>query len=169
MTPTLLCLPLVLTGPVEPLTTLTILGITARTSPLKYDVSLSGGLMARGKVLALGGSGELGITSGLVAPRHVDVTLTELDAAQVAGLIGDALPASVRDKLKGRIGKVTLEVRGDTVNIKAEKFRVIGDWINRAEGTADLKTRKYKLKLWAFGGLLEAEGTIPENVELTAK
>jgi hypothetical protein len=91
------------------------------------------------------------------------VTLTEVDAAQVANLLKDSLPAPVRDRLKGRIGKVAVQIRGDIVDVKAEKFRLAGEWLSRAEGTADLKTRKYKLKLWAFGGLMEAEGTLPQD------
>jgi hypothetical protein len=169
LTPTLLCLPLALTGPVEPLTQLTVFGITAKTTPLKYDVSLAGGLTARGKLIAFGGSGEIGMATGLTAPRQVDVTLTELDAAQVAGLLQDSLPPAIRDRLKGRIGKVAVTVRGDTVTVKAEKFRLIGDWLSRAEGTADLKTGKYTVKMWAFGGLLEAEGTLPEETLNTAR
>ena len=169
MTPTLLMLPLALTGPVEPLTPLTILGITAKTTPLKYDVSLTGGLTARGKLLAFGGSGDIGMATGLTAPRQVDVTLTELDASQVAGLLGDSLPAPIRDKLKGRVGKVVVAVRGDTVTVKAEKFRLIGDWLSRAEGTADLKTGKYTVKMYAFGGLLEAEGKLPEETLSTVR
>jgi hypothetical protein len=169
LTPTLLCLPLVLTGPVEPLTPLTVLGITAKTTPLKYDVSLAGGLTARGKVIAFGGSGDIGMATGLAAPRQVDVTLTELDAAQVAGLLGDSLPAPIRDRLKGRIGKMVVAVRGDTVTIKADKFRLVGDWLSRAEGTADLKTGKYTIKMWAFGGLMEAEGNLPEETLNTAR
>ena len=169
MTPTLLCLPLALTGPVEPLTTLTVFGITAKTTPLKYDVSLAAGVTARGKLMAFGGSGEIGMATGLKAPRQVDVTLTELDAAEVAALLNDSLPAAIRDRLKGRIGKVVVAVRGDTVTIKAEKFRLTGDWLSRAEGTADLKTGKYTVKMWAFGGLLEAEGTLPEDTLSTAR
>ena len=169
MTPTLLCLPLALTGPVEPLTQLTVLGITARTSALKYDVSVSGGLTAHGKLVALGGSGEIGLSTGLAAPRQVDVTLTELDATQVAALLKDSLPDVIRDRLKGRIGKVVVNVRGDTVTIMAEKFRLVGDWLSRAEGTADLKTGKYTVKMWAFGGLLEAEGKLPDETLNTAR
>jgi hypothetical protein len=169
LTPTLLVLPLALTGPVEPLTPLTILGITAKATPLKYDVSLKGGLTARGKVLALGGSGDIGMATGLAAPRQVDVTLTELDAVQVAALLGDSLPVVIRDKLKGRIGKVAVQVRGDIVTVNAEKFRLIGDWLSRAEGTADLKTGKYTMKMYAFGGLLEAEGKLPEETLNTVR
>jgi hypothetical protein len=164
---TLFFAPLVLTGPVGPaesFTPLNAFGITARASGLEFDASLDHGLEARGKLLALGGKGEFGVATGLTAPRHVDVTLTELDAAQVAALAGDGLPAVLRDKLKGRIGKVALNVRGDAVTFKAEKFRLAGDWLSRAEGTADLKTRKYKLKLWAFGGLMEAEGALPADL-----
>ena len=169
MTPTLLILPLALTGPVEPLTQLNVFGIAAKTTPLKYDVSLAGGLSARGKVLALGGSGEIGLATGLTAPRHVDVTLTEVDAIEVAKLLGDSLPAAIRDRLKGRVGKVVVAVRGDTVTLKAEKFRLVGDWLSRAEGTADLKTGKYTVKMYAFGGLLEAEGQLPEETLNTAR
>ena len=169
MTPTLLCLPLVLTGPVEPLTQFNFFGITAKTTPLKYDVSLAGGLSARGKLIAFGGSGEIGMATGLTTPRQVDVTLTEVDAAQVAGLLGDSLPAAIRDRLKGRVGKDVVAVRGDTVTVKAEKFRLIGDWLSRAEGTADLKTGKYTVKMYAFGGLLEAEGKLPEETLNSAR
>ena len=137
MIATLAYLPFLLTGPVEPLTPLGMFGVGAPTAPLSAGVSR--------------------------AVRYLDVTMTELDAAQVAPLFGDGLPAIIRDRLKGRIGKVVLAVRGDTVTVKAERFRLAGEWLTRAEGTADLRTRKYKLKLWAFGGLIEAEGTLPEQ------
>jgi hypothetical protein len=137
MTSTLVCLPLLFTGPVEPLSPLAMLGITVPTAPITAGVSR--------------------------IARHLDVTLTELDAAQVAPLLGDGLPASFRDRLKGRIGKVVVSIRGDTVRVQAEKFHLAGDWLTRAEGTADLVTRKYKLKLWAFGGLVEAEGDLPRQ------
>jgi hypothetical protein len=133
---------------------------------MKYDVSLASGLSARGKVAAFGGSGEIGMATGLTAPRHLDITLNELDATQVAGLIGESLPDLFRDKLKGKIGRVALTVRGDAVTFKAEKFRLVGDWVSRAEGTSDLKSRKYKLKVWAFGGLMEIEGKMPAELEL---
>jgi hypothetical protein len=140
MTPALVCLPLLLTGPEEPLTPLGMLGMLGITAPT-----------AR-------------ISSGVnLAIRHLDVTLTEVDAAQVAPLLKDSLPASFRDRLKGRIGKVAVTIRGDIVTVKAEKFRLAGEWLSRAEGTADLVTRQYRLKLWAFGGLMEAEGTLPEQ------
>jgi len=137
MISTLVCLPLLFTGPVEPLSPLSMLGIIVPTAPITAGISQ--------------------IT------RHLDVALTDLDAAQVATLLGDGLPAPVRDRLKGRIGKVVLSVRGDTVSVTAEKFRLTGDWLSRAEGTADLVTRKYKLKMWAFGGLVEAEGELPRQ------
>jgi hypothetical protein len=137
MIPTFVCLPLLFTGPVEPLSPLALFGVGAPTAPIATGVSQ--------------------------LARHLDVTLTELDARQVAALFGDGLPASVRDRLKGRIGKVALSIRGNKVTVKAEKFRLVGDWLSRAEGTADLGTRKYKLKLWAFGGLVEAEGELPRD------
>jgi hypothetical protein len=135
---TLLMLPLVFANPVDSPKVLASLGGTVRMAPKKTDVLLP-------------------------TVRHLDVTLTEVDAAQVANLLKDSLPAPVRDRLKGRIGKVAVQIRGDTVEVKAEKFRLAGEWLTKAEGTADLKTRKYKLKLWAFGGLMEAEGTLPAD------
>lgn len=165
MTSTLLYLPLLLTGPTHPLTPVTIFGFTAYASGMKYDVSLAGGLEARGQVAVFGGSGEIGLATGLTAPRHVDVTLKDVDAAQVAALAGDGIPDLLRDRLKGKIGKVALTVRGDAVAFKAEKFRLAGEWVTRAEGTADLKTRKYKLKVWAFGGLMEMEGALPKDLD----
>jgi hypothetical protein len=137
MNPTLVCLPLLFSGPVEQFSPLSMLGIGVPTAPITT------------------GASQLA--------RHLDVTLTELDAVQVANLLGDGLPASIRDRLKGRIGKVVLSIRGDQVTVKAEKFRLVGDWLSRAEGTADLSTRKYKLKMWAFGGLVEAEGELPKQ------
>ena len=140
MIPTLFLLPLVLSGPVEPLSPLTFLGITSRpTTP--------------------GGNGSSADRMALA--RHLDFKATDLDAAEVVKLLGDSLPGSLRDRFKGRIGKVLVEVRGDTVTMKAEKLRLIGDWVTRAEGTADLKTRKYQLKLYAFGGLVEIGGVLP--------
>jgi len=147
---------------VEPLTALNVLGVTVRTA-LKQEISLTGNVTARGRLFAFGGTGEIGLVTGLTAPRQVDVILTELDAAEVATLIGDDLPAAIRDRLKGRIGKVTIAIRGDQVTLKAEKFRLVGDWLSRAEATADLKARTYKLKMYAFGGLLEAEGALPQQ------
>src|SRR5262245_57809562 len=76
--------------------------------------------------------------------RHLDVTLSDIDAAQLGSLLGDSVPAYLRDRLKGRIGKVVVAVRGDQVTMKAEQFRLNGDWLARAEGTADLKARTYK-------------------------
>jgi hypothetical protein len=157
----LISLPLAISGPVEPLTAVNVLGIPVRTTPLKYDVSLANGIEARGRLQAFGGAGTIGLATGLKAPRHVDVKLNDVDAAEVAALIGDALPATFRDKLRGRIGLVELAIRGDSVSVKANQFRLVGDWLAKAEGTFDLKTRKYKLKMWAFGGLLEAEGKLP--------
>jgi hypothetical protein len=136
MTPTLVCLPLLFSGPVEQFSPLSVLGVGAPTAPIAAGASQ--------------------------IARHLDVTLTELDAALVADLLGDGLPSTIRDRLKGRIGKVVLSIRGDTVTVKADKFRLAGDWLSRAEGTADLVTRKYKLKMWAFGGLVEAEGELPK-------
>ena len=92
-----------------------------------------------------------------------DVTLKEVDAAQVAGLLGNDLPAVLRDRFRGRIGRVLVTVNGDTVTVKADKFRMPGDWLSRAEGTMDLKTREYRAKLYAFGGLMEFTGTVPTD------
>jgi hypothetical protein len=160
---TLICLPFALSGPVEPLTKIQVLGITVRATPLKYDASLANGVEGRGRVQAFGGSGTIGMATGLKAPRHLDVKLNDVDAVEVSALLGDALPASIRDKMRGRIGLVELAIRGDAVTVKASQFRLIGDWLAKAEGTLDLKTRKYKMKMWAFGGLLEAEGKLPEE------
>jgi hypothetical protein len=95
------------------------------------------------------------------AAVQFDVTLKDLDATQVAGLLGDGLPAAVRDRFRGRIGRVVVSVNGDAMTLKADGFRMPGDWVSRAEGTMDLKTREYKAKLWAFGGLVEFTGTMP--------
>lgn len=137
MLPTILYLPLLLGAPVEAPTLWTALGITIRPA-----------------------------TASLAAPRpsaaHLDIKLTEVDAAQVAVLLKDALPESFRNRLKGRIGRVVVEIRGDQVTMKADKLRLAGEWLTRAEGSADLKGRTYKLKLWAFGGMVEADGTLPE-------
>jgi hypothetical protein len=98
------------------------------------------------------------------ASPHLDITLSDLDAAQVGILLGESLPAAMRDRFKGRIGKVFVAIRGDQVTVKAEKIRLIGEWLTRAEGTADLKARTFKMKLWAFGGLVEAEGVLPNEL-----
>lgn len=139
MLPTLFYLPLLLTAPSEPPTLWSSLGITSRPALVNLEASRP-------------------------PTRHFDITLTELDATQVAKLLEDSLPASIRDRLKGRIGKVAVSVRGDVVTLKAEKFRLVGDWLSRAEATADLKTRKYTVKMWAFGGLVEADGNLPKDL-----
>jgi len=102
----------------------------------------------------------------IVIPRadlQFDVTLKELDAAQVAALLGDGLPAALRDKFRGRIGQVVMTVHAETLTVKATGFRMPGDWVSRIEGTMDLKTREYKAKLYAFGGLMEIAGTVPTD------
>lgn len=95
-----------------------------------------------------------------------DVTLKDVDAAQVAALLGNDLPTLLRDRFRGRIGRAVVSVNGNALTVKADKFRMPGDWLSRAEGTMDLKTRAYTAKLYAFGGLMEFTGTVPTDAAI---
>ena len=100
------------------------------------------------------------------ADLSMEVTFKELDAAQVTGLLGDAVPSAFRDKFRGKIGKVVLTIHAETMTVKATGFRMPGDWLSRVEGTMDLKTRAYTAKLYAFGGLMEVSGTVPTDEQI---
>jgi hypothetical protein len=137
-------------------------GVVVDLSPLEYAVSRRGVIEAKGRVWAYGGSGDVEARTGLGLDKEVDVRLKDVDVAEVAALLGDELPAWLKPKLKGKIGVVTIAVRGDRLTLAATGFRIPGDPVARLDLEADLKTRKFTAKIKALGGLAIVAGELPK-------
>lgn len=108
-----------------------------------------------------GGRGTLTHRLGLV--RDVELDVRDADAAAVAALLD--LPAAVRARMTGRVGRVRLTIKGDALTLTATRFGGrVGELVSRIDATADLRTRAYKAKAAVLGGVLTAEGLLPEGV-----
>lgn len=134
-------------------------GIKIHVSPLSHAITTSG-IESTGKIEAYGGQGSLLVRTGLT--QDLDIKLTEVNVEELVALFPD-VPPMVKKLAKGRIGLVTVQVRGDTVTLKATKFRIKGDPVSRIEATMNTKTDEYKAKVYAFGGLMELEGKLPSR------
>jgi hypothetical protein len=143
-------------------TTYEILGLTAIVGPAKVGLSL-GGIGATSTIDVAGGSGTMEAKSGILGPSTVHILVKDAKVEELVKGIGGDLPAWLKPKLVGRIGQVVIDVKGDDVAVTATSFRIPGDPVSRIEVKANLKTRGYKAKLYALGGLAEAEGTLPES------
>lgn len=134
-------------------------GLTLLVGPGRTTVGLDG-VTVTAPVRAAGGTGTATVRRGLT--RDVTAVLTELDVRELVRLV-PGLPAWLRPKLVGRVGKVTLTVRGDRFELTAEGFRVPGDPVRRVTATGDLRARTVTAKVHALGGLLEYDGRLPSE------
>jgi hypothetical protein len=136
-------------------------GIKVLVSPLSHKVT-TGGIESKGTVEAYGGTGSLLVRTGLT--QDIDLKLTEVNVEELVKVFPD-VPAPVAKLAKGRIGLVTVTVRGDVATLKATKFRIPKDPVSRVEATLNTKTNEYKAKIYAFGGLIEVEGKIDAKIK----
>lgn len=145
--------------PPKPVTfqTVNVLGLTLLVGDPKVSVGRQG-VVSTSPVEVGGGKGTLVARLGLV--RDVTVTVHDADAGQVTALFD--LPAGIRTRLVGKIGSVVLTVHGDALTLVATGFRLKGDWLSRIEATGDLKAKTVRAKVFAFGGLIEYSGKLPE-------
>jgi hypothetical protein len=125
------------------------------TGPSQTTVGLSG--VTSTPVRVAGGDGTLTLRQGLT--RDVNVVVRDAEVKAVAGLFD--LPKWLDGKLRGRVGLVTLTIKGDSFTLTAAGFKVPGDPVSRVEATGDLKARTVTVKAWALGGLLEYDGKLP--------
>jgi len=162
---TTLALALVLTGPSPPLAPLKLPG----APPLPFETTMAlkvglSGAKGEGYLAGLGGDGSIKVKAGLVS-REVDAVLTEVDIAEVVRFLDLGLPAFVSQNLRGKVGLVTITVRGDEAVILATGFRMFcgQGCIRSVEARMNLKTRDVNVTAEAFGGRIGVRMKMPEE------
>lgn len=92
-------------------------------------------------------------------PPPVVVTLKNADVAQVASLLN--VPAFLKPKLVGRVGLVTLTIRGEKFDLTTRGWRIPGDPVKSLTAKGDWKAGTVSVKAEVLGGLLEYDGRLP--------
>jgi len=90
-------------------------GIRVEVGPMAKSVGLSG-VRLNGPLRAYGGVGTVAVRQGLT--RDVDAVLADVDAAEFIAVIGRQIPELAAVKLRGRISRVELTIRGKAISAK---------------------------------------------------
>lgn len=107
----------------------------------------------------------------LVFPVKPDLTLKLTDISitktiELAKALGyDIRPPRIANSappFAGRIGRATLELRGNIIKVDVRAINMPNDTITSATIWYNSRKEFYSAKIFALGGLIEVDGSIPK-------